>query len=66
VIDLVSSADQRPHAFRVSYAANAELSLPAGGNDIALTAIPEPSAAAGAILLATMAGVLSRRRGRRL
>jgi autotransporter-associated beta strand protein len=65
VINLLSSTDQRSYAFRITYSANAELSQPTGGNDISLTAVPEPGAA-GAALLATM-GILSRRRrGQRL
>jgi autotransporter-associated beta strand protein len=60
LIDLLSSTDQRTYTFRISYTANAELSQPTGGNDIALTAVPEPGAT-GAVLLA-MGGILSRRR----
>jgi hypothetical protein len=60
VINLLSSTDQRTYAFRISYTANAELTQPTDGNDISLTAVPEPGAT-GAVLLA-MGGILSRRR----
>lgn len=63
VINLLSSTDQRTYAFRISYTANAELTQPTDGNDISLTAVPEPGAT-GAVLLA-MGGILSRRRRER-
>ena len=65
LLNLASSIDGRSYSFQISYLANADADAATGGNDVLLTAVPEP-AATTSLLLASMAGFLSRRRGRRL
>ncbi|HEV2296548.1 MAG TPA: autotransporter-associated beta strand repeat-containing protein [Tepidisphaeraceae bacterium] len=65
LLNLTSSTDGHWYSFRISYVGNADANAATGGNDVLLTAVPEP-AAATTLLLASMAGLLSRRRGRRL
>jgi autotransporter-associated beta strand protein len=65
LLNLASSIDGRSYSFQISYLANAEAGAATGGNDVLLMAVPEP-AATTSLLLASMAGLLSRRRGRRL
>jgi hypothetical protein len=68
-LDLVSTADGHAYSFRIHYDANAEAGQAAGGNDVALEAVPEPASAAlllAAALTAVLAGLRRIRKARSL